>query len=181
MKIATKRIEINNYWLGRFGRLEEDYPTCFVCGTDKKLERCHLIPRALGGSDDIDNLVLLCQVHHKQAPNLSISKDIMLKWIEEEAELYDHFFHMKKEDVKKSFTSLVKINQRIISLMGNDFSLQDLNEFLLYMHEKHSLMIDSHKQANIRTKILLFEYISEYKELEVDYLKYLLNKVKHFK
>ena len=120
-------------------------------------------------------------MHHKQAPNLSISKDIMLKWIEEEAELYDHFFHMKKEDVKKSFTSLVKINQRIISLMGNDFSLQDLNEFLLYMHEKHSLMIDSHKQANIRTKIMLFEYISEYKELEVDYLKYLLNKVKHFK
>ena len=75
MKIATKRIEINNYWLGRFWRLEEDYPTCFVCGTDKKLERCHLIPRALGGSDNIDNLVLLCQVHHKQAPNLSISKD----------------------------------------------------------------------------------------------------------
>ena len=181
MKIATKRIEINNYWLGRFWRLEEDYPTCFVCGADEKLEICHLIPKALGGSDDIDNLVLLCEVHHKQAPNLSISKEIMLKWIEEEAEIYNHFFHMKQEDVEKNFISLVKINQRIINLMGNDFILQDLNEFLLYMYSKHSLVVASHKQANIRTKIMFFEYMSEYKDLEVDYLKYLLNKTKYFK
>ena len=37
---------------------------CVVCGFDKKVEEHHLIKRAIGGSDDEENLVYLCPNHH---------------------------------------------------------------------------------------------------------------------
>lgn len=171
-------VEINNYWLSRFWRLELDYPTCFVCGTEKRLERCHLIPKSLGGSDNVDNLVLLCKEHHAQAPNISLSKDIMLKWIEEETETYDVFFHMKKDDLQKWVISFAKIHSRIKSVMGDDFNNQDLIDFILCTYKDNSVSVGSHPQANMRTRVMLVEYMSEYKDLETDYLKYLLRKNK---
>ena len=170
--------DINNYWLSRFDNLEEDYPTCFVCGKDKHLERCHLIPKALGGSYDVDNLVLLCNEHHKQAPNLALDKEVMLKWIEEESKTYDCFFHMKHDDLKEYHNSIINIGLRIASTIGEDYDPQDLSEFLLKKYRENTLIVSSHQQANTRTRLLFFKHMSEYKNLEVDYLKYLLNKSK---
>jgi hypothetical protein len=44
------------------------------------LQRCHLVPYAKGGSDEPDNLVLLCQECHKDAPDC-LDPDIVLAWI----------------------------------------------------------------------------------------------------
>lgn len=44
------------------------------------LDRCHLIPRAKGGPDTPDNLVLLCSECHKEAPDC-LDPNIMLRWI----------------------------------------------------------------------------------------------------
>ena len=38
------------------------------------LNRCHIIPHALGGSDDIDNLFLLCEDCHKESPDTIFCK-----------------------------------------------------------------------------------------------------------
>ena len=173
-----KLVEINNYWLERFWMLEEDYPTCFVCGKDKYLERCHLIPKALGGSNNADNLVLLCNEHHMQAPNTSLSKEIMLEWIEDEAEKYSHLLHMKIDDVQKLHMSIIKIQSRIENIIGKDFKEQDLIDFIKSMFKSNCISIGSHSEANIRTRVKFFEYMSEYKDLEIDYLKYLLSKNK---
>ena len=35
------------------------------------LERCHIVPRMLGGSNDCSNLVLLCKHCHKQNPDVT--------------------------------------------------------------------------------------------------------------
>ena len=169
-----KLLNINNYWLHRFSHLEEDYPTCFICGKDKHLERCHLIPRALGGTYEVDNLVLLCNEHHKQAPNTSLSKDIMLNWIEEESSNYDHFFHMRNEDVVDMYTSITAIGSRLIDELGEDVDMQNIVEFLLDKHRHTCLYVGSHSNANIRTKILFLNYMSRYSKLEIDYLKYLI-------
>jgi HNH endonuclease len=48
--------------------------------TNEGLERCHLAPRAKGGSDSVDNLVLLCRECHLAAPDC-MNPDIMLSWI----------------------------------------------------------------------------------------------------
>jgi 5-methylcytosine-specific restriction endonuclease McrA len=37
---------------------------CIVCGIDKNLHAHHVLPRAFGGTDDIANLVPVCQEHH---------------------------------------------------------------------------------------------------------------------
>jgi len=40
---------------------------CAVCGFDEVVEVHHIIPRYLNGSDNIDNLILLCPNHHALA------------------------------------------------------------------------------------------------------------------
>ena len=37
---------------------------CWGCGVDWPIERCHLLARCKGGSNEADNLVLLCKFCH---------------------------------------------------------------------------------------------------------------------
>lgn len=75
-----------------------DETRCFVCGPEYDLERCHLIPKSDGGESNINNLVLLSSNHHRQAPNISCTQDIMLNWIYDEAKKYSHLFKLKYKD-----------------------------------------------------------------------------------
>ena len=65
---------------------------CFACGLDSKaefsqdtkiakhLQKCHIIPKALGGSYEPDNIVLLCKHCHEESPDVADST-VLLKWI----------------------------------------------------------------------------------------------------
>lgn len=50
---------------------------CWSCADEVRCERCHIIPRSLGGSDEPDNLVLLCHQCHQENPN---TEDPQLFW-----------------------------------------------------------------------------------------------------
>jgi hypothetical protein len=39
--------------------------TCIVCGTDRRIDPAHLIPRSLGGCGDAACCVPLCRRHHR--------------------------------------------------------------------------------------------------------------------
>lgn len=45
-----------------------------------ELERCHIIPRALGGSDTADNLFLMCPHCHKASPDTT-DVDYFFDWV----------------------------------------------------------------------------------------------------
>jgi hypothetical protein len=65
----------------------EAHKRCWGCGRRKwkrNFDRCHIIPRSLGGSNSADNLVLLCQRCHKQAPNV-IDPSFMWFWLRSRA------------------------------------------------------------------------------------------------
>lgn len=47
------------------------------------LQVCHIIPKALGGSDALFNLFLMCKECHELAPDTSY-RDIFFKWVEEQ-------------------------------------------------------------------------------------------------
>jgi hypothetical protein len=51
---------------------------CWRCAHRRKLERCHIVPRALGGSEHPSNLVLLCAQCHGEAPNVA---DASFMWV----------------------------------------------------------------------------------------------------
>lgn len=63
-------------WLVETGRADSATEArelfCFACGmSDTALERCHILARALGGADTVDNLHLLCPTCHKASEGLS--------------------------------------------------------------------------------------------------------------
>ena len=169
-------IGINNYWLDEFYFLEEDYPICFICGKESHLEICHLTPKSLGGSNNVDNLVLLCKRCHSKAPNLK-NKEIMIKYIHKRAKDYDGFFHMEKvcfDSIAMSFSKIYKRLEKVST--ENNLTLQP-NDILMFLEHKlkeNSIYIQSHFDANDQTKASLMEYLSTYKNLEVDFLAFKL-------
>ena len=60
---------------------------CWRCGYVRDLERCHIIPRSLNGTDTPDNFVLLCNECHQEAPNVN-DKDYMMQWIKKTSVCY---------------------------------------------------------------------------------------------
>lgn len=44
------------------------------------LQRCHIVPKSLGGSDETSNLFLMCRECHDKAPNTT-SKELFLTWV----------------------------------------------------------------------------------------------------
>ena len=98
--------QIFEYWKGRLRRLgifvKWSKPACWACGFhygakyDIKrshtrwsdvlncwdripLQRCHIVPRSLGGRDEVSNLFLMCRECHDLAPNTSIP-EIFFEW-----------------------------------------------------------------------------------------------------
>ena len=56
------------------------------------LERCHIIPKSLGGTDDASNLLLLCKPCHKESPDLKNPKYIK-RWVAEKENFQKELYH----------------------------------------------------------------------------------------
>lgn len=163
-------IEINNYWLQEFPYLEIDYPTCFVCGKDKYLEKCHIIPKEKGGSATPDNLVLLCRSCHSKAPNTVIPR-IMLDWIHKEVEKYDLVSHIKKDTFIEILGYGTHIYERLIPLSKNT---DLIDEFIRMKLNEDISIFSCFNEANTNTIAKYYKYLSECDTLELDYLQYLV-------
>ncbi len=57
---------------------------CMVCSFDEVVEIHHIIPRYLGGSDELENLALLCPNHHALADRGAIQIKGKLELIHQE-------------------------------------------------------------------------------------------------
>lgn len=95
------KAEIFEYWkdllAGTVRCIDRGEPGCWACGFhysvkfDIKnpraswqeilrgwdavpLQRCHILPRGLDGTDDVSNLFLMCRECHDAAPNTNISE-----------------------------------------------------------------------------------------------------------
>lgn len=53
---------------------------CWRCAYRRNLQRCHIVPRALGGGDESSNTVLLCAQCHAEAPNVA-DPEFMWVWL----------------------------------------------------------------------------------------------------
>jgi len=72
--------EIADYWAARGSECglavdwAEAKERCWRCGYKSRLQKCHIVPKSLGGKNDPSNLVLLCGRCHREAPNIADSR-----------------------------------------------------------------------------------------------------------
>lgn len=98
-----KKTKIAEYWASHdlfCGDIDLGEPACMSCGyfreewntweDAKQLQLCHVVPRALGGTNDVSNIVLLCASCHDAMPDIN-NKKIALKWIKENNRYIDDF------------------------------------------------------------------------------------------
>ena len=84
--MLTTHRDIVDYWVGRQDEcgLSVDWAEaeklCWRCAHKRHLQRCHIVPRALGGDEAPDNLVLLCGQCHAEAPNVA-DPEFMWTWL----------------------------------------------------------------------------------------------------
>ena len=85
-RIKTTVQESIDYWSGHVNEcgLSVDWSEaethCWRCGCKRNLERCHIVPHALGGKDEPSNIVLLCHRCHAEGPNVN-DPEIMWDWL----------------------------------------------------------------------------------------------------
>jgi ribosomal protein L37E len=99
--MVAKIPEIVSYWIDKkddssLGMDWTDaHERCWRCGYSSRLERCHIVPKSLGGSDDPSNLILMCKRCHKEAPNVK-DKNFMWTWIENDhGKMYDTYWTLR--------------------------------------------------------------------------------------
>ena len=67
-----------------WGEWETDWNMCWCCGQrTSRLQRCHIVPKSLGGTFEPHNIVPLCGACHDEAPDV-IDKNVMFEWIKEQ-------------------------------------------------------------------------------------------------
>ncbi|MGK5543946.1 HNH endonuclease [Streptomyces sp. URMC 127] len=65
-----------------------DEPVCLICW-QKPVERAHVVPESLGGSNDVRNFALLCPRHHREAPDVA-DAEAFWSWVDYASERDDH-------------------------------------------------------------------------------------------
>jgi hypothetical protein len=125
------KAQIFDHWKDRFRAIgifiDWGEPSCWACGFhygtkydikrsaaswskiyagwDKiPLQRCHIVPRPLGGTDDASNLFLMCRECHDLAPNTSIP-DIFFDWVRSQS------FHRRESDKIQEALRAFGVNQ----------------------------------------------------------------------
>lgn len=102
----------------------EAHMLCWRCAHKRQLQRCHIVPRSLGGPDTPSNLVLLCGQCHAEAPNVA-DPEFMWVWLRAHAvphygtywqlrgnREYELIFHRKPFD---GYSKLDDIQERLNS------------------------------------------------------------------
>lgn len=143
--------EIFDHWKDAFPFVDWGEPSCWACGwywkryavRDSKagmnkiyeawertpLQRCHIIPRSLGGNTDPSNLFLMCTECHDLAPNTT-SRDIFLRWARSQS--YIARLNKKLEQELESFDLTIETVFDLLETVKGE-------EFDLWMHENTGL------------------------------------------
>jgi hypothetical protein len=97
----------------------------------KYLERCHIVPRSMGGPDKASNLVLLCKKCHKSSPDL-LKKKYMKKWIIK-----------PQSHVKQSMVRLNSCKKKHLR-----FASENMEDYFEFYHSNSSFHVGADTAAN---------------------------------
>ena len=111
---------------------------CWRCGRQtSSLEMCHIIAKQFGGSDKVDNFVLLCKPCHIKAPDFN-QKDKMWDWIKRTSEI-NHTTFLDKElnrEYKYIFGDDITTKIQILNVLEQDSKTKKELEKIVETHYK---------------------------------------------
>lgn len=82
----TPKKDIVEYWEEKLRSSESNVTYemalthCWRCRVKKRLDRCHIVARSLGGEDMPSNYVLLCKHCHFESPNI-VDPEYIWDWL----------------------------------------------------------------------------------------------------
>lgn len=140
-EIKTSKEEIYEYWFSRIDESDlsvdasEALERCWRCGSKRSLERCHIIPRSLGGEDIPSNYVLLCKRCHLENSNVYDS-EIMWDWLRAYKEHHYSIFWINRgmEEYERIYKSKFKddiaiFNQYSTEKEAKEFLEEDMDNY----------------------------------------------------
>lgn len=90
---------------------------CWRCGCKRSLQKCHIVPKSLGGLDDPSNIIPLCAMCHDEAPNVDDPNE-MWNWIKEDHGSLNNLFWINKGFEK---VNLTEVQKKLISKKSKRF------------------------------------------------------------
>lgn len=140
-EMKTSKEEICEYWFSRIDESDlsvdasEALERCWRCGSKRSLERCHIIPRSLGGEDVPSNYVLLCKRCHLENPNV-YDPEIMWDWLKAYKENYYDAFWINRalEEYEKIYKRKFKddiapFNQYLTDEEAKEFLDKEMDNY----------------------------------------------------
>jgi hypothetical protein len=111
---------------------------CWCCGRLEDLERCHIVPHSVGGSNHPSNFVLLCYSCHIDAPNVN-DKHEMWRYIYKNRGTF--YFDKEQQDwIDEQLSELIKhttvhfgqggINNSTKEWINREMSKRFINKYL---------------------------------------------------
>ena len=61
----------------------DNLQSCVICGENRTINQCHIIPRELSGSDCEDNMIYLCPTHHFLFDQGRLSKEEEIQYLKD--------------------------------------------------------------------------------------------------
>ncbi|WP_426413757.1 HNH endonuclease [Bradyrhizobium ganzhouense] len=99
-------------------RSDASWDEILRCWDRIPLQRCHIVARSLGGSDDVSNLFLMCRECHDRMPNTCIP-EIFFEWAK--AQSWNAREDSKIQDALKAF----KIEETIVPVLDEVLNSED--------------------------------------------------------
>jgi hypothetical protein len=153
-------------------RINSVHQECFACNRifmkykwlhpRKVIERCHVVPRALGGSNDPANFVLLCKHCHLENPNVD-NEVSYFKWLQSHKSrieiLSDEIQHLAKGMIDRnklnkalSIARLDEIIPKGVDIADYSVNHQGVNfsTIISVLCSKIDDILDEHHEIRIR-------------------------------
>lgn len=162
----------NNANIVHEGVIKQRNIPCEVCGENRSIDRCHIIPAQLGGTKTNPNLLYLCPTHHRLFDRFMLTEEEWnrIDWLKKDKESQQYTTLITLEAMKKFWKNLSDNKYRKIKTYESD----DVQPFYKYVTHKLIDIIFTHNE--IEKNELLKSVSIEIKEISKKIIKDLIKK-----
>jgi len=162
----------NNANIVHEGIIKQRNIPCEICGENRSIDKCHIIPAQLGGTKTHPNLLYLCPTHHRLLDRFMLTEEEWnrIDWAKKDKESQQYSTLITLESMKIFWENLSDKKHRKIKTYESD----DVQPFYKYVTHKLIDMIVSND--GIEKNILLKNVSIEIKEISKEIIKDLIKK-----